>query len=70
MFDRLLLGRLRADKDQTWWEGRGGVPKWAKGIGFHDNQIVTMVTRKFSHPSQIKPMVMIFVMSSLLGPIY
>ena len=29
MFDRLLLGRLRADRDQTWWEGQGRVPKWA-----------------------------------------
>ncbi len=26
MFDLLLLGRLRANKDQTWWEGQGPVP--------------------------------------------
>ncbi len=35
MFDLLLLGRLRVDKDQTWWEGRGPMPKGAKAIGFH-----------------------------------
>ncbi len=25
MFDRLLLGRLRTDQRQTWWEDRGWV---------------------------------------------
>ena len=70
MFDRLLLSRLPADKDQTWWEGGGGVQKGPTGIGFHGNQIVVMVTRKFSHPSLIEPMIMIFGMSGPPGPIY
>ncbi len=62
LFDRLLLSHLRADSDQTWWEGGEGVGKQSKGIGFHGNQIVSMVTRKFSHPSQVRLMVMIFGM--------
>ncbi len=67
MFDRLLLGRLWAEKDQTWWEGLGRLPKGAKAIGFHGNQFVAMVTRKFSHASQNWPMVLIFCIGSLLG---
>ena len=60
MFDRLLLGRLRADKDQTWREGRGPVPKGAKAIGFHGNQIVATQTRKRSHSSAIDLLVLKF----------
>ena len=46
MFDLLLLGRLRTDRDQTWQEGQGPVRKGAKGIGFHGNQPVVMVFNK------------------------
>ena len=35
MFERLLLGRLRADRDQTWWEGGGWVLSQPRGWRTH-----------------------------------
>ena len=40
MFERLLLGRLRADRDQTRQDGQGRANLGAYGIGCHGNHLV------------------------------
>ncbi len=46
MFEQLLLGRLQADRDQTWWESGGRMLKWAYAIGFHGDWTVAMLFNK------------------------
>ena len=70
MFDRLLLGRLWADRRQTWWEGWGRVRKGSYGTGFHGNLTAFTVNRKRSHCSHIGLMVLIFLKCSLLDHVH
>ncbi len=59
-FVRKLLRRLGADGDQTWQGGRGWARKKSGEVRFQGNDLVAMLTRKFSHGQDIGPMVLIF----------
>ncbi len=61
-FVRKLLRRLGADRGQTWQGGRGRARKKSGEVRFQGNDLVAMLTRKFSHSQVIGARVTIFCM--------